>query len=82
MHYHQNGFHKKTFVTKSPEVLLNLYKTLVHPHLEYCISVWSPHYQKDKKNLSKRYSTDLPQWHLAFAHYSMKTDFENWDYGH
>ena len=47
------GFNKGTFVVKTPEVMLNLYKTLVHPHLEYCISAWSPHYQKDKKLLEK-----------------------------
>jgi len=33
--------------------MLNLYKTLVRPHLEYCIYAWSPHYQKDKKLLEK-----------------------------
>ena len=38
---------------KTPEVMLNLYKTLVHPDLEYCISAWSPHYQKNKKLLEK-----------------------------
>jgi len=47
------GLIKRTFVVKTPEVMLNLYKTLVRPHLEYCISAWSPHYQKDKKLLEK-----------------------------
>ena len=32
------GLIKRTFVVKTPEVMLNLYKTLVCPHLEYCIS--------------------------------------------
>ena len=32
------GLIKRTFVVKTPEVMLNLYKTLVRPHLEYCIS--------------------------------------------
>jgi len=44
---------KRTFVVKTPEVMLNLYKTLVRPLLEYCISAWSPHCQKDKKLLEK-----------------------------
>ena len=47
------GLIKRTFVVKTPEVMLNLYKTLVRPHLEYCISAWSPHNQKDKKLIEK-----------------------------
>jgi len=33
--------------------IAKLYKTLVRPHLEYCSSSWSPHYQKDKQLLEK-----------------------------
>ena len=33
--------------------MLNLYKTLVRPHVEYCVSAWSPHYKKDKELLEK-----------------------------
>jgi len=49
------SFMARTSVVKTPEVMLNLYrpKTLVRPHLEYCISAWSPHYQTDKKLLEK-----------------------------
>jgi len=43
------GLIKRTSVVKTPEAMLNLYKTLVRPQLEYCISAWSPHDQKDKK---------------------------------
>ena len=43
-----------TISYKKPEIMVRLYKTLVRPHLEYCVSVWSPHYTKDKKLL------DLP----------------------
>jgi len=32
---------------------MNLYKSMVLPHLEYCCIVWSPHYVKDKQMLEK-----------------------------
>jgi len=34
-------------------MMVNLYKSLVRPHLEQCESVWSPHYQKDKELLER-----------------------------
>ena len=33
--------------------MLNLYKTLVRPHVEYCVRAWSPYYKKDKELLEK-----------------------------
>jgi len=39
---------------KSPEVMLRLYKSMVHhPHVEYCTVAWSPHYFKDKQLIEK-----------------------------
>jgi len=32
---------------------MSLYKTLVRPHVEYCITAWNPHYTKDKKLIEK-----------------------------
>ena len=29
--------------------MISLYKTLVRPHTEYCVSAWSPYYKKDKE---------------------------------
>jgi len=39
---------------RNPTIFLtNLYKSLVRPHLDYCTSVWSPHYNKDKLLLER-----------------------------
>jgi ribonuclease P/MRP protein subunit RPP40 len=47
------GMIYRTISYKSQEIMLSLYKTLVRPHLEYCVSAWSPCYKKDKVLLEK-----------------------------
>jgi len=39
---------KRTIKHKNITVMVQLYKSLVRPHLEYCSPVWNPHYSKDK----------------------------------
>ena len=41
------GMIKRTFSYKTIDNLLPLYKSLVIPHLEYCMQAWSPHLRKD-----------------------------------
>ena len=38
---------------KHPSVLIQLYKSVVRPHLENCSVVWNPHYTKDKVLLER-----------------------------
>ena len=38
---------RRSFVCKVREIILQLYKSLVRPHLEYYVQAWSPHLQKD-----------------------------------
>eukprot|EP00061_Rhincodon_typus_P010890 g35511.t1 len=35
---------------KSKEIMLELYRALVRPQLDYCVQFWSPHYRKDVKH--------------------------------
>ena len=62
--------------------MLNLYKTLVRPHVEHCVSAWSPHYKKDKELLEKvqRRFTQMIKgiWKVS----RMKRDYGSWIYGH
>ena len=41
------GMIKRTFCYLNREIVLQLYKSLVRPHLEYCIQAWRPHLHKD-----------------------------------
>ena len=47
------GLIKRTIRHKDMTVTVQLYKSLVEPNLEYCSSLWSPHYSKDKAMLER-----------------------------
>ena len=37
------GMINRTFICKNKDVMLQLYKSLVRPKLEYCIQAWRPY---------------------------------------
>ena len=47
------GMIKRSFSYLSKDITIQLYKSLVRPHLEYCVQVWRPHLRKDIDNIEK-----------------------------
>ena len=47
------GMINRTIRYKERRIMVRLYKSLVRPHLEYCVSTLSPHYLKDKELLER-----------------------------
>jgi len=41
------GMIKRTFMSRSKEIIIPLYKCLVRPHLEFCCEILNRHYIKD-----------------------------------
>ena len=42
---------RRSFTTRTPTFLTDMYKLYVRPHMEYCVEMWNPGYQGDKKKL-------------------------------
>jgi len=54
--------------------LLCFYKSLIRPHLEFCIAAWSPHYVKDKVLIERiqRSFTKVYQDDTAFKEHPLR----------
>ena len=53
------GLINRTIEFKNDFVMLQLYKSLVRPHMDYCVQVWRPHLQKDialLESIQRRYT--------------------------
>ncbi|GAB0177329.1 mitochondrial enolase superfamily member 1 [Grus japonensis] len=50
---HVLGCIKRGVTSRSREVILPLYSSLVRPHLEYCIHLWGPQYRRDMELLER-----------------------------
>jgi hypothetical protein len=47
------GYIKRTFNYKNKEIVINLYKSLVLPHLEFAVTLWAPNLEKDINRLER-----------------------------
>ena len=57
------GLLHRTTQSKNTDILIRLYKSLVRPHLEYCVPAWSPYYKKDKiltEKVQRRFTSMIP----------------------
>ena len=47
------GMIRRNITYKQKSFIVPLYKSIVRPHLEYCIQAWSPYLRKDIDRLEK-----------------------------
>ena len=51
--YRKLGMIKRGFKNRSKDIMLPLYKSMIRPHLDYCIQAWKPHLRKDVDKLER-----------------------------
>jgi len=66
---------KRTFLCKSKELILQLYKSLIRPKLEYCIQAWKPYFKKDI-NILERVQKRATKMINGFSEFKYETRFK------
>ena len=49
----QDSTFRITFTCKDEQTIIQLYKSLARPHLEYCVQAWRPYLTRDLEMLEK-----------------------------
>ena len=73
---HVLGIIRRTYDDKSKENAVQLYKSLVRPHLEYCVQAWRPYLQKDVDNIEKVQRRVRKMTYMILDNSHMKRDYE------
>ena len=47
------GLIKRSFASRNENIMINMYRQYVRPHLEYATQVWNPSYKIDIERLEK-----------------------------
>ena len=75
------GLIKRNFISLGKDIVLNLYKQMVKPHLDYAAQAWSPFYEKDKfllEQVQRRATRLIPEvrnlpYHTRLKHLGLTT---------
>ena len=49
----ETGIIRRSFLSRNPKFLSNMFKSHVRPHLEHCVQVWNPVYAGDSQSMEK-----------------------------